>query len=76
MTSWYAFFGPAAMPKATISQVHADIGRIAAEPDFKERLLREGAETDPMTLERFAQFIRDQSARWAKVIRAGNIVPN
>jgi tripartite-type tricarboxylate transporter receptor subunit TctC len=76
MTSWYAFFGPAAMPKATIERIHTDIGRIAAEPEFQERLLREGAETDPMTLERFAQFIREQSARWAKVIRASNIVAN
>jgi tripartite-type tricarboxylate transporter receptor subunit TctC len=76
MTSWYAFFGPAAMPKATISRIHADIGRVAAEPEFQERLASEGAETDPMTLERFARFIRDESARWAKVIRAGNIVAN
>lgn len=76
MTSWYAFFGPAAMPKATIGRIHADIGRIAAQPEFKERLLREGAETDPMTLERFAQFIREQSARWGKVIRGANIVAN
>ncbi len=73
MTSWYGFFGPAAMPKPIIERMHADIGRIAAEPEFQERLLREGAETDPMTLERFAQFIRSQSARWAKVIRASNI---
>ena len=76
MTSWYAFFGPAAMPKATISRIHADIARVAAEPDFQERLAGEGAETDPMTLERFARFIRDESARWAKVIRAANIVAN
>ena len=73
MTSWYAFFGPAAMPKPIIDRIHTDIGRIAAEPEFQERLLREGAETDPMTLERFARFIREQSARWAKVIRTSNI---
>src|SRR5688572_892457 len=76
MTSWYAFFGPAAMPKATIDRIHTDIGRIAGEPEFQARLLREGAETDPMTLAGFAQFIREQSARWAKVIRAANIVAN
>jgi tripartite-type tricarboxylate transporter receptor subunit TctC len=76
MTSWYAFFGPAAMPKATVSRIHADIARVAAEPDFQERLAGEGAETDPMTLERFARFTRDESARWAKVIRAANIVAN
>lgn len=76
MTSWYGFFGPAAMPKSTISRIHTDIGRVAAEPEFQERLLREGAETEPMTLERFAEFIRADYARWGKVIRANNIAAN
>ena len=76
VTSWYAFFGPAKMPKETIQRIHADIGRISAEPEFHERLLREGGDPEPLTLERFAQFIRTDSARWAKVIRAGNITAN
>jgi len=73
MTSWYAFFGPSALPKDTIARIHTDIGRIAAQPEFQERLLREGAEHEPMTNERFAQFIRAESARWGKVIRERNI---
>jgi tripartite-type tricarboxylate transporter receptor subunit TctC len=73
MTSWYAFFGPSTLPKDLITRLHADIGRIAAQPDFQERLLREGAEHEAMTLERFAQFIRAESARWAKVIRERNV---
>ena len=76
VTSWYAFFGPAKMPKETIQRIHIDIGRISAEPEFHERLLREGGEPEPLSLERFAQFIRTDSARWAKVIRAGNITAN
>jgi len=76
VTSWYAFFGPAKMPKETIQRIHTDIGRISAEPEFHERLLREGGEPEPLSLERFAQFIRTDSARWAKVIRAGNITAN
>jgi tripartite-type tricarboxylate transporter receptor subunit TctC len=73
MTSWYAFFGPSAMPKDTITRLHTDIGRIAAQPEFQERLLREGAEHEAMTNERFAQFIRVESARWEKVIRERNV---
>jgi tripartite-type tricarboxylate transporter receptor subunit TctC len=73
MTSWYAFFGPSTLPKDLVTRLHADIGRIAAQPDFQERLLREGAEHEAMTLERFAQFIRAESARWAKVIRERNV---
>ena len=73
MTSWYAFFGPSAIPKDTITRLHTDIGRIAAQPEFQERLLREGAEHEAMTNERFAQFIRVESARWEKVIRERNV---
>ena len=73
MTSWYGFFGPSALPKDLVARIHADIGRIAAQPEFQERLLREGAEHEAMTLERFAQFIRTESARWAKIIRERDI---
>ena len=73
MTSWYAFFGPSTLPKDTVARIHADIGRIAAQPEFQERLLNEGADHEAMTLERFAQFMRSESARWAKVIRERNI---
>lgn len=73
MTSWYAFFGPSGLPKDLVTRIHAEIGRIAAQPAFQERLLSEGAEHEAMTNERFAQFIRDESARWARVIRERNI---
>jgi tripartite-type tricarboxylate transporter receptor subunit TctC len=73
MTSWYAFFGPSTLPMDTVTRIHAEIGRIAAQPEFQERLLREGAEHEAMTNERFAQFIRVESARWEKVIRERNV---
>ena len=73
MTSWYAFFGPAALPKELVARLHADIGRVAAQPEFQERLVREGADYEAMTLERFAQFIRAESARWGKIIRERDI---
>ena len=73
MTSWYGFFGPPALPRDLVTRIHADIGRVASQPEFQERLLREGAEHEAMTLERFAQFMRTESARWAKVIRDRDI---
>ena len=73
MSSWYAFFGPSTLPKDIVSRLHTDIGRIAAQAEFQERLVREGADHEAMTLERFTQFMRSESARWAKVIRERNI---
>ena len=73
MTSWYAFFGPSSLPKDLVTRLHGDIGRVAAQPEFQERLSREGAAHEAMTLERFVQFMRAESARWAKVIRERNV---
>ena len=73
MTSWYAFYGPSALPKDLVARLHADIGRVAAQPEFQARFANEGAEHEAMTNERFAQFMRTESARWAKVIRERNI---
>ena len=73
MTSWYAFYGPAALPKDLVARLHTDIGRVAAQREFQERLASEGADYEAMTLERFGQFMRTESARWAKVIRERNI---
>ena len=73
MSNWYGFYGPPATPKDVVARLHADIGRIAAQPEFQERLLREGAEHEAMTPERFVQFMRSESARWGKVIRERNI---
>ncbi len=73
MTSWYGFFGPSTLPRDLVTRIHTDIGRIATQLEFQERLSSEGAEHEAMTLDRFAQFIRIESARWAKIIRERNI---
>jgi tripartite-type tricarboxylate transporter receptor subunit TctC len=73
MSSWYGFFGPSALPKDIVARLHTDIGRIAAQPEFQQRLVSEGGTHEPMTLERFGEFMRSESARWAKVIRERNV---
>jgi tripartite-type tricarboxylate transporter receptor subunit TctC len=43
---------------------------VLAMPDVKERLARLGAEPTPQAPDEFTQFVRDEIARWAKVVRA------
>jgi len=73
VTTWYGFFGPAAMPKEIVARLHAEFTRILGQPDVRERLLREGAEAGNLTLDEFAAFIRADAARWAQVIREAGI---
>jgi tripartite-type tricarboxylate transporter receptor subunit TctC len=44
-----------------------------ADPNFKARLLALGVEANPLTSRAFGQFIADEIAKWAKVIKFANI---
>lgn len=73
VTTWYGFFGPAAMPGDVVNKIHADVTRILGQPDVRDRLLGEGGEPGSLTVEQFASFIRAEHVKWEKVIRAAGI---
>ena len=73
MTTWYGFFGPAAMPASAIDRIHADVSRLLGQADVRARLLAEGGEPGSLTIEQFAAFTRAEYAKWGKVIRAAGI---
>jgi hypothetical protein len=58
-----------------ISQPAAAIVAGVADPNFKARLPTLGVEADPLTSGAFGQFIIDEIAKWAKVIKFADIKP-
>lgn len=68
VTSWYGMFAPAALPRELASKVNADIVAILATPDMKERLASSGAEPAPGTPEDLGKHVREEVAKWAKVV--------
>lgn len=68
VTSWYGMFGPAALSRELVTKVNADIVAILAAPDMKERLAGSGADPAPTTPEEFARLVRDEIAKWSKVV--------
>jgi len=71
--SWYGIFLPAATPKDIISKLNAEILRVLALPDVKQRLAAEGAEPMGGSPEQFAEQIRKDLARWSRVAREANV---
>lgn len=65
--SWYGILVPAGTPKDIISKLNAEMQRVLAMPDVKERLATEGAEAMGNTPEQFADQIRKDLVRYAKV---------
>ncbi len=70
VTSWYGLFAPAAMPGNLVKKVNGDVAAVLEAQDIKERLERLGAEPAPQSPEDFARFVREEIARWAKVVKA------
>lgn len=68
VTSWYGMFGPAALPKDIIAKANADIAAVLAAPDMKERLASSGADPAPTTPEELGKLVRDEIAKWSKVV--------
>jgi tripartite-type tricarboxylate transporter receptor subunit TctC len=70
VTSWYGVFAPAALPANLVTRVNGDITAVLQAPDLRERLQRMDAEPSPQSPEDFARFVRDEIAKWAKVVKA------
>jgi tripartite-type tricarboxylate transporter receptor subunit TctC len=72
-SAWFALFGPAGLAQEVRNRVHeASVAALNA-PDARERLVAAGAETAGDGGEELVRLIRADMARWARVVRAGNI---
>ncbi len=72
-TSWYGVLAPARTPRAIVDKLQAEVARAVRAPDLRDRLLAEGAIPVGNTPEQFAAFIKNELARWAKVIKSAGI---
>jgi tripartite-type tricarboxylate transporter receptor subunit TctC len=70
---WYGVVAPAATPKDIIVRLNREIVRAMNMPDVRDRFSQQGADPESSTPEQFAQLIRDEVARWGKVIRSAGI---
>jgi tripartite-type tricarboxylate transporter receptor subunit TctC len=74
--SWIAFFAPARTPDQAVQLLNGEINAALALADVRERLTAIGLEPRTMTQPEFAQYMKDEVAKWARVIKATGITPN
>jgi len=72
---WFGLLAPAATPKPIVERLSADANRVLADPDVHSRMIALGADPRGTTPEDFARFIRDDQAKWAKLMREAGIRP-
>ena len=68
--TWQGFLVTAGTPKPIVDRLHGEFVKALKEPDFAARMRGMGLEVYGTTPAEFAQYIRDESVKWGKVIRA------
>jgi len=72
-TTWYGLVGPGKLPTPIAQKMNEDVNKVLAMADVQEKLETYGAEDGGGTREKFAAFIRSETAKWGKVVKEGHI---
>ena len=67
---WYGVVAPARTPREIVQLLNTEIARIVAEPGQREKMLAADFEPTTSTPAAFAAFIRSETVKWGKVVKA------
>ncbi len=71
--NWYMLVAPAGTPREIVERLNAESVKIMQTPETRERLVVVGGEPAVSTPEQAGRFLREEHARWGKVIRDAGI---
>lgn len=71
--AWQGFLAPAGTPQTVIHQLNAATKKVLQRPAMVERLAVDGAEPVGSTPAEFSQFVRNEVAKWLRVVKAAGI---
>ena len=75
-SAWFALVAPPGTPQATVQQINAAAVEALNLPDVRKRFLEQGAEPVANSSAEMALFVREEMARWQKVIQSVNVTLN
>jgi tripartite-type tricarboxylate transporter receptor subunit TctC len=70
---WFGLVAPAGTPREIVQKLNAEVLRILAMPDVRERFVSQGVEPVGSTPEQFGEHIKSQMAKWGKVVRDAGV---
>ena len=73
VNSWNGFMVPARTPQAVITTLQAATERIMATPEMKTYMQQQGADIFMLGPREFGDYLRSESAKWARVVKAANV---
>jgi tripartite-type tricarboxylate transporter receptor subunit TctC len=71
--NWYGIMAPAGTPRPLIDLLNAEVHRILALPDVRERFSGLGADPTPSTPEKFAAVMKTDAEKWGRIIKQAGV---
>lgn len=71
--TWFAAVAPSGTPPSVVQTLNAAIVEALRMPDVQQRFAEQGAEVVANTPEQMGRFVRDEAAKWQKVIRDSSV---
>ena len=72
-STWYGLLVPGRTPVAIVGQLNGVAARILGAPALKEQLAGQGIEVSPSSPAEFGAYLKSETVKWGKVIKAANI---
>ena len=72
-TTWFGMLAPIKTPKGIVARLNVEVGKILASAEVSEKFINEGVEPMGGSTDFFTAFIRDEIAKYAKVVKAANL---
>ena len=73
MNSWYGLFAPVGTPVTIINRLQGEIVAMVKRADMNDRFIGLGLEAEATTPQVFAVQIKEEIAKWAKVIKLARV---
>ena len=67
---WFGLLAPAGTPRDIIERLNREANRALADPGVKAQFAVQGIDAMGGTAEQFAAYIKDETAKWARVVQA------
>ena len=71
--TWVGVLAPAGTPREAVALLSTEMQTAVRKPELREKFIALGIDPAGTTPEEFTQFLREEVAKWGKVIRAANV---
>jgi tripartite-type tricarboxylate transporter receptor subunit TctC len=75
MDNWFGLFAPARTPADVQQKLNIAVTQALQDPAFARKLMEQGGEPAPMTIDQFRTFIKTESVQYGRIVEAAKITP-